>query len=375
MPKIMILFLSLLVSSTSMPIEAPTTIDSQLDQPKTPIERELTISFVGDIMVHTPQFKSVRQADGSYDFNPWFQYVKTYFRDNDLMIGNLETTLTERKDVSGYPCFHSPPQLADALKNAGFDILGTANNHSLDNRLYGVETTLNILRSLGIKSTGTYLHNEPAEPLIVEKNDFKIGLIASTYGTNGIPLPQKYPHVVNHNKTELYRDQIKILKDNQVDILIAFVHWGDEYHRKPNNKQVEFATQLAELGVDIIIGSHPHVVQPDSWIEMQEKRSYVIYSLGNAISNQRQRYRDSGLAVSLTLHKIDDQKPTISKIDYLPFWIDKHDENGQINYAIIPLNNTPDLARLSNADKAKMEQALADFKALYQIETLSRDLK
>ncbi len=371
MSKVIIFLVSLLLSSTGL----PTAIDDHIGTSEILAERSVTLTFVGDIMVHTPQFKSARRADGSYDFKPWFQYVAAYFEGSDLMIGNLETTLTEKNDISGYPSFHSPPQLAAALKAAGFDILGTANNHSLDNHLYGIETTLKILRSLGLHSTGTYLHDEPARPLIVEQNDIKIGFIASTYGTNGIPLPQAYPHVVNHNKIELYREQIKILEDNQVDTIIAMVHWGNEYQRNPSQSQTEFAKQLAELGVDIIIGSHPHVVQPDSWIDTPQNHCYVVYSLGNAISNQRKRYRDSGLAVSLTLHKTASEKATITKINYLPFWVDKHDENGQINYAMIPLDNTPELVRLSHDDKTKMAQALSDFKKLYQIETLTRDLK
>ncbi len=377
MSKLIILLLSLMLASNDYPVTVPNevVIDNHMGRSEIIAERELTLTFVGDIMVHTPQFKSARQADGSYSFDSWFHYVRAYFQDSDLMIGNLETTLSKRNDISGYPSFHSPPQLASALKNAGFDILVTANNHSLDNHLYGVETTLQILRSLDIASTGTYLRDEPAQPLIVEKNDFKIGLIASTYGTNGIPLPKKYPHVVNLNSASLYQTQIKMLKENDVDTIIAFVHWGNEYQRRPSQNQIEFATQLAEMGVDIIIGSHPHVIQPDGWIETADQKCYVVYSLGNAISNQRKRYRDSGLAVSLTLYKYANQKPSIAKIDYLPLWVDKHDENGNINYTMIPLDGIEQLDRLSATDKAKMAQALADFKALYQVDILTHELK
>ncbi len=377
MSKLIILFLSFVFASANYPIVATNeiTIDDHAGSTEVIAERELTLTFVGDIMVHTPQFKSARLADGDYNFEPWFQYVKPYFTNSDLMIGNLETTLSERNDISGYPSFHSPVQLATALKKAGFDILVTANNHSLDNHLYGVETTLSTLRSIDIASTGTYLRDETAQPLIVTQNDIKIGLIASTYGTNGILLPKNYPHVVNINSTSLYQAQIKTLRENDVDTIIAFVHWGNEYQRKASRSQIEFANQLAELGVDIIIGSHPHVIQPDDFIETSNHQCYVVYSLGNAISNQRKRYRDSGLAIRLTLHKRANKKPTLARIDYLPLWVDKHDQNGNINYAMIPLDNTIQLDRLSPTDSSKMNQALADFKALYQIDVLTRLLE
>lgn len=361
-----------MLSSSNLPVADLYAVAAPVKSPEEAIESELNLTFVGDIMVHTPQFKSARQTDGSYDFNAWFQYVKTDFQSSDLMIGNLETTLSERNDISGYPSFHSPPQLADALKNAGFDILTTANNHSLDNHLYGIETTLKLLRERAIVSTGTYLRDETALPLIMQQNNIKIGFIASTYGTNGIPLPKNYPHVVNINDVKLYQQQIDFLKQNKVDVIIAMLHWGNEYQRKPSQKQTAFAKQLAELGVDIIIGSHPHVLQPDGWVDSDNKKCYVVYSLGNAISNQRKRYRDTGLAVKLTLHKIAGQQTRLTKVDYMPFWVDKFDENQSVNYAIIPLVNTPDLARLSKQDKTKMTEALADFKTLYQIDDLTR---
>ncbi len=335
-------------------------------------ERQISMTFVGDIMVHGAQHRSARRDDG-YDFNPCFQYVAANFQAADLMVGNLETTLTERDDVSGYPVFRSPIQLADALKNAGFDVLVTANNHSLDNRLYGVETTLKALRERGLASTGTYRHDEAVEPLVVEKNGFKIGFIASTYGTNGFPLPSDYPHVVNLNDIALYERQIALLEAQQVDLIIAFVHWGNEYQRQPSEAQIDFANQLADLGVDAIIGSHPHVIQPDGWIG-DERDCYVVYSLGNVISNQRWRYSDCGLAVSLTFQKNGNQAPKISAVDYLPFWVDKHDQSGRVDYVMIPLDNPPDLARLSAEDKVLMREARDDFKQLYQIDDFKRPL-
>ncbi len=335
-------------------------------------ERQLTITFVGDIMVHDTQYLAARVADGSYDFKPCFQYVKENFQSADLMVGNLETTLTSENNYSGYPVFRTPAELATALKDAGFDIVGTANNHSLDNRLYGVETTLSLLKSVGIASTGTYRHDEPAQPLVVEKDGFKLGFIASTYGTNGFTAPPEYNHIVNLNDIALYQQQIEQLDAADVDAIIAIVHWGSEYQRQANEAQIEFAKQLTALGVDIIIGSHPHVIQPDDWLTVGDKNCYVVYSLGNFVSAQYWRYTDTGLALSLTLDKSANRPLTISEIEYSPFWVDRHDENGNNSFAVIPLRNAPQLTRLSAADQQKMQQALDDFMTLYQINDFKR---
>ncbi len=328
--------------------------------------RHLSIMFVGDLMVHGDQYRSsYDKANKQYDFNPWFEYTKKIFSAPDLAMFNMETTLTENlKEVKGYPVFRSPTSLAEAIKNAGFDIAGTANNHSLDNRLYGVETTLKYLRENEILTTGTYAKNEVAKPLIIEKNGFKLGVIASTYGTNGFPLPKDAPHVVNLTSKEFYDEQIKQLKEAQVDGIICFIHWGHEYHRKPYPTQVELANYLAEQGVDWIIGSHPHSIQPDDWIETSHGKTYVAYSLGNLVSNQRWRYSDTGLAVTLNISKTPDNVIS-TKVDYLPFWVDKYDEKGNMGYVILPLLNTPELKRISDKDKKLMDQALEDFYELY----------
>ncbi len=334
---------------------------------ETPNERRLTVTFVGDVMCHSPQYKSVRRANGSYDFRPWFEYLKSQFRAADLMVGNLETTLSE-SHYSGYPSFRTPIALADALKDAGFDVLGTANNHSLDGALRGLELTLSELGKRGIATTGTYPADQSAAPLMIQKNGIKLGFIASTYGTNGIPLPKAAPHVVNLNDLALYDSQIKVLREQAVDGIVACIHWGNEYQRKPSANQIKFARELAARGVDVIIGSHPHVVQPDGWLEGQNgKKCYVVYSLGNAISNQRRRYTDSGLALNITFKKRAAQNLEIENLEYTPFWVDKYNAAGQISYAMIPLYDAPKLKRLSKDDQIKMKQALDDFEALFQI--------
>ncbi len=369
MSKLIAYLLSLFLLSNNIPdIEYYRTLYQSLS------ESEMTICFVGDIMVHDTQYLSARTSDGSYDFKPCFQYIKQRFSDADLLVGNLETTLTEQGNYAGYPVFRSPAELAADLKDAGFDVVGTANNHSLDNRLYGVETTLALLKAAGIATTGSYRHDEAAQPLVVEKNGFKLGFIATTYGTNGFAPPAEYQHIVNLNDLSLYQSQIEQLKAQAVDGIIAIVHWGSEYQRQANEVQISFAEQLTALGVDIIIGSHPHVIQPDDWLTVGDNKSYVAYSLGNLVSAQYWRYTDTGLALSLTLNKTAGQKMTISTIEYDPVWVDRRDRDGQTSFVVVPLRDVPDLARFSDKDQAKMAQALDDFKSLYQISDFTQQI-
>ncbi|MCK8058698.1 MULTISPECIES: CapA family protein [unclassified Fusibacter] len=325
----------------------------------------LTLMFTGDIMVHGTQYLSAYKASsGEYDFSPWFHYILGHFTSSDYLIGNLETTLTEDPtSYSGFPRFRSPVAIAKALKNASFDVIATANNHSADNGFYGIETTLKHLENNGLIPVGTAYGDKENLPIIIDNGRMKIGIFSSTFGTNGMPVPSGYPHMVNVTTEELIDEQIAYLKSQQVDGILAFVHWGHEYQRKAHSSQVEVANLLSSKGVDWIIGSHPHSIQPDGYVATEKKVTYVNYSLGNLISNQRWRYSDTGLILSLTIEKFNDSLYT--DVDYLPFWVDKEDEYNQISYTIIPLIDPPEINRLSPLDRRLMDEALSDFYELY----------
>ncbi|MEN8158270.1 MAG: CapA family protein, partial [Bacteroidota bacterium] len=261
----------------------------------------LKLVFMGDIMGHDTQIASaLATGDSGYDYQPCFQYLEPYLTDADLVIGNLEVTLAG-PPFKGYPQFSSPDELADALKEAGFDILVTANNHAFDRRVAGLERTLDQLDRRGILHTGTFTGPDKRSlhyPLVVEKHGIRIALLNYTYGTNGLKVTP--PVIVNRIDTALmHRDLVKAASA-EPDFILVTMHWGNEYQRTESDQQRALASFLFEHGTDVIIGSHPHVVQP---IRGEGKGNLVAYSMGNLISNQRTRYRDGGIAFELELVK------------------------------------------------------------------------
>lgn len=330
-------------------------------------EQHISIILTGDLMMHTSQFISAQDSSdpSAYNFKPWFHYMMDYFSSADYVIGNFETTITENPThYNDYPTFRSPHAIARDLRYAGFNIMAMANNHSLDNGLYGVETSLKHLRSEGIITTGTYLRDERATPLIIEKNSIKIGLLNATFSTNGISLPPNYPHVVNRLDESFIDEQLNYLRDAKVDGILCFVHWGDEYERAPNAYQKRWANHLNERGVDWVIGAHSHSLQPEEYmVNNQGHVTYVNYSLGNMISNQRWRYTDTGLAIKLAVQK--NKNKLTYDVSYNPFWVDKYDEKGHVVYTMLPLKTHSPLARVSLKDLDLMKEALKDFYELY----------
>ena len=203
-----------------------------------------------------------------------------------MQYGNLETTFAgEDRGYSGYPTFNSPSSLGEALKNIGIDVLSTANNHSMDKRESGLISTLDALDEIGIAHTGTYRSKEEQDTILVKDvNGIKIAFLAFTYGTNGIPVPEGKEYLVNLIDEELILKQIELAKAENVDVICASMHWGVEYVQKQNSEQESLANLLFENGVDIIIGNHPHVVEPmeKRTITLEdgtEKDVFVVYAL------------------------------------------------------------------------------------------------
>jgi Bacterial capsule synthesis protein PGA_cap. len=320
----------------------------------------LTISVVGDIMVHMHQLKAALQDDGTYDFQEVFQDVKPYLEKADIALGNLETTIsTDEIGYTAYPRFRTPESILSALKYAGFDVITTANNHSLDGTEFGVENTLNKLDEYGFLHTGTARSPEERdEILIVEKNDIKVAILAYTYGTNGMEGAvdkEKLSYMVNYlNDEERIKQDIQKAKEQGAEIIIGCIHWGDEYVRQPNETQRHIADRLFSYGMDVIFGSHPHVLQPMernkvSDVERGEREVFVIYSLGNFVSNQRDRYKDSGVILNLEIVKdYDMQTIGLGRIDYIPTWVYRYTENGKLHYRILPVVDYMDENLLEN---------------------------
>ena len=284
----------------------------------------LSLLFAGDIMGHDSQIASAYDATTKkYDYSSCFQFVRPYVDSVDLAIANLEVTLAG-PPFKGYPQFSSPDALAVTLKDIGFDVLVTANNHSVDRGRKGIERTITMLDSLQIAHTGTFkdsLSREEQTPLVVEKNGFRLAILNYTYGTNGIPVTK--PNVVNHLDTAVMRRDLQKAKSSGPDIIIVFTHWGEEYQSLPSKKQNDLTEFCFKNGAMLVIGAHPHVVQPMEW--RKDKNQFVAYSLGNYISGQRKRYTDGGAMVYLEMQKIsyqaDSALVTIDSAGYYLAWV------------------------------------------------------
>jgi poly-gamma-glutamate capsule biosynthesis protein CapA/YwtB (metallophosphatase superfamily) len=272
---------------------------------------KMSLLFTGDIMQHESQIFAAYNPDSAkYDYKPCFQFVKPILSAPDLTIGNLELTLGG-PPYKGYPQFSAPDELLDALKDAGFDVLVTANNHCVDRGKKGLERTIEQLDKAQFLHTGTfldtldYLNNYP---LIVESKGFRFSLLDYTYGTNGIAV--QIPNIVNRIDTARIRKDLQKAKDQHTDAIIVFMHWGQEYQSLANAWQKKVADFCFKHGAKIVIGAHPHVLQPMEW--RKEEDQLVAYSLGNFVSGQRERYRNGGAMVHIDFEKIVQRDSTSS---------------------------------------------------------------
>ncbi len=301
----------------------------------------LSLLFVGDIMGHDSQIASAYDAvKKKYDYTSCFQFVKPYLESSDVTIGNLELTFAG-PPYKGYPQFSSPDSLAHTLKDIGFDALVTANNHSVDRGRNGIERTIAVLDSVKMPHTGTFigltdrLNNYP---LLLEKNGFRFALLNYTFSTNGIPVPS--PNIVNRIDTAQIRIDIGKAKESKPDFIIMFVHWGVEYESLPRSDQKKLTDWCFTNGVDIVIGAHPHVLQPMEWRKKDNK--FVVYSLGNFVSGQRKQYTDGGAMAYLEMQKIQfENDSSVTHIDSAAYqlnWVYRTADANK-NYYILPVES------------------------------------
>lgn len=271
-----------------------------------PIPSTASLYFAGDAMQHIAQIESALQTDGTYSYKECFTYVKEQVSEANLAICNLEVTLGG-EPYRGYPQFSAPDEFASALKDAGFDILLTANNHCLDRRNKGLIRTLDVLDSIGIAHVGTYRDSAERDslyPYLTTVNNITFAILNYTYGTNGIPVNP--PCIVNLIDTAQILIDINKARSKKADVIIACMHWGDEYVLKQNKTQEQLTDWLIANGVNHIIGNHPHVIQPT---ELRKDKynsghHFIAYSLGNYISNMSARNTDIGLSATLRFSKL-----------------------------------------------------------------------
>ncbi|WP_455538211.1 CapA family protein [Terrisporobacter sp.] len=346
-----------------------------------------SILAAGDVMVHSPQLKAQFDSlTGTYNFENNFKYVKKYVKEADYSLANLETTLAGNDvyQYSSYPMFNSPDELADSLKNTGFDLLSTINNHSFDKGDLGVSRTLSTLKGKGFDTVGTRIKESDKDYFIKNINNIKVGFTSYSYGDiknntkylNGIQISKESEDKMNifdsssvDNAYNTISSTVNKMKD--ADIQIVILHWGIEYTRDEISFQDQLAKKLCDNGVDIIIGSHPHVVEPVKTIKSSDGKNecVVVYSLGNYISNQRREtvgaYSEDGLMVNFDItKKSNENKASVKKVTCIPTWVNKYNNGFKDVYEIIPIENKDDLDSIANLNKLKVEQSYKNTSSL-----------
>ncbi len=304
------------------------------------------MTVIGDIMCHTTNFyDAYNKTTDTYDFSNVFLDIKDYIQIADISIGNLETTFSGQEiGYTGYPTFNTPEELAQNLADIGLDVVSTANNHSLDKRYNGLVSTLDELDKVGLSHTGTYRSKEEQDTILIKDvNGIKFAFLSFTYGTNGIPVPSGKEYCVNLIDEKLILDQLSKAKKLNPDIICVNMHWGDEYKLKQNSTQEKLADLLFNNGVDIILGSHPHVLEPmeKRTITLDDgttKDGFVIYSLGNFMSGQVIENTRNSIILNLQITKHANNTISIDSYNYIPIYmLDKG--NGQPErYRILDIN-------------------------------------
>jgi poly-gamma-glutamate synthesis protein (capsule biosynthesis protein) len=332
-----------------------------------------TLCFVGDLMCHSTQFNYAKVDADSFDFTGVYSEVKKYLSEPDLTIGNLETVIAgEGKNYSGYPYFNAPDDFIYALKVAGFDLLVTANNHAIDQGWKGVKKTIDVINDYKIHRTGTFISQEDRDSIrIFLVNSIKIAFLAYSENTNGLPIPEGKDFVINLIDEDLIKSDIKKARDKNVDIVLVYLHYGPEYNREPSDYQKDIVKKIIELGADIIIGGHPHVIEPFDFFKTNSTKldsGFVAYSMGNFISNQRWRYSDAGVILNIQISKnIFNDSFYISEVNYLPTWVFKGQTKKGREYIILPSQISGKdsvYPFLTDADRKLMDEAFYDTKEI-----------
>ena len=331
-------------------------------EPEPPQEHQVTLIFGGDLMQHEPQIKAARTSQGTYDYRGVFDHMAPEIQRADIAIANFEVTLGGAP-YKGYPQFCAPDEYLQAAIDCGFDVLTTCNNHSVDTYARGINRTILMMDSLGVKHLGTYRNaaeRDALYPFIIEHDSIRICLLNYTYGTNGIRVPE--PCVVNLIDTTVIARDIAKAKSMNPDVIICMPHWGDEYQLLPNKGQRDLADWLFAHGVDHIIGGHPHVVEPIEVREQGGEKHLLAYSLGNFVSNQSRPNTDGGTMVRMTLTKRDG-RTTLTDCGYNLYWVSRPVTSGRRQYRVLPAGYPAD--SLNATERAKRDTYLKNTRALF----------
>lgn len=330
---------------------------------------EVTITAVGDVMVHQSQLDGQYDAEtGEHDFTNNFQHLVPYLNNSDVNMANLETTFAgPERGYSSFPMFNTPDALGEALRDAGFQYISTINNHTYDTGEAGFFRTLEVLEDQGLTPLGTRSDESEPRYVVKEVNGIKIGMTGYTYETekmgdeislNGIRVPSHIMPLMNTYHDHYQEEDIvemegviDRMKDDGAEVIVFFLHWGNEYQREESTFQTRLAEKLSQRGVDVIFGSHPHVVQPVDIIDSDGHETLVVYSMGNLISNQREetlrnytsnaQYTEDGLMVHATFQKSSlTEEIERTKVKYTPLWVHRYSDGGGFGYEVLPVAET-----------------------------------
>ena len=354
----------------------PAETDNNQEEVVTTQSATATLAAVGDIMVYDSQLQDALQDDGTYNFLPSFAPVASLLTEADLTVGNFEANFGS--DPAGYPDFRAPEALATTLSGLGFDILQTANTYSIQNGLAGLQSTVNTIRGANMNSLGTYLSaDDKAENQVVVKevNGIRMAFIGFTKGVNNMTLPEGSEYAVDLLYTDYsttyesvdttaINTAVAAAKATDPDVIIAMVHWGSEYETSISSTQTQVTDLLIQGGVDVIIGSHPHIVGPMEMqtvtVDGEEKNVFVAYSLGNflaAMERDDQKGLKESVILNLEFTKTGDET-TISNAGYVPIYFFDNGEDAANRFEVRPiydvLSSNPD-----DTTKSLMESALS----------------
>lgn len=369
-------------------------ISSQVDLSEstpspTQVVATATVVNTGDIILHSTVLDGAKTDDGDYDFSAFFTETESYFKSADLATANLEVTLggTESGAFSGYPAFNSPDSLLDFIDDSGIGFLTTANNHCYDTGVFGLKRTVQQLKQKGIDFIGTKETDSDPTYLVKNVNGIKIGMVSYTYensagdgqkSINGNIVNSQANSLINSfsydRLSQFYTEAenvINSMKQNGADAIVFYMHWGEEYQLSANTWQKTIAQKLCNLGVDVIVGGHPHVVQPIELIHSEDSQNTTvcIYSMGNAISNQRKEimnpecttgHTEDGMLFYYTFQKYGDGSVQLTAVDIIPTWVNKYRGGSGYQYTMYPLKNS-DMAETYGFDTATVSSAKASF--------------
>ena len=325
-----------------------TTLSNKNTKQDTAEPITFTLTSLGDTLCHNTQYwDAYNSKTNEYDFSYVYEDIKNYTLSSDITIGSLETTFAgKEKGYSNYPTFNTPDSLATALKNIGVDVVSLAGNHALDYGYTGLCRTIDVFNNIGLSHLGTYKTAEDQEKILIKDvKGVKIAFINYTYGTNGIPVPSGKEFCVNLIDKDFIKKQINQAKEQNVDMIVACMHWGTEYRTTANSEQKDLANFLFENGVDVILGNHPHVLEPmeKKTITLQDgttKEVFVVYALGNFTADQRDEITRDSAILNLTITKNSDSKISIDKVNYVPIYMYKNTNVSTHKFKILDIEKT-----------------------------------